>query len=101
MKVFDITYITSRQQPQSTYLAGAITDHVGSSLRVEQAICTNGDCNTLLVPKNIGSSNSKISGSREWPAGTFPEQPPLNTNFTTGVISFTHIFSFYFIFDIF
>ena len=26
------------------------TDHVGCSLRVEQAICTFGDCNTLLIP---------------------------------------------------
>ncbi len=36
----------------------------GGSLRVEQAICTTGVCNTLLFP-DMGKPNSEISVSRE------------------------------------
>ena len=40
-------------------------DQVGHLLRVEQAICTTGVCNTLLIPVCCGIPNGKISGSRE------------------------------------
>ena len=41
-----------------------IADHPERLLRVEQAICTSGVCNTLLFPV-MGKPNSEISGSRE------------------------------------
>ena len=42
--------ISKPTQSLSTYLAGAAADQAELLLRVEQAICTNGDCNALLVP---------------------------------------------------
>ena len=41
-----------------------IADHAERFLRVEQAICTSGVCNTLLFP-DMGKPNSEISGSRD------------------------------------